>query len=475
MTDAAAPDLLARFDVSKERVTALVGDALARADDGELFLEHAETEVLGFDNGRLKTGSFNTSSGFGLRAVAGEAVGNAQSDEMSEAGFKRAADAVSAVTHGHAGTYSDAPARTNRKLYTDASPIGEPTFEAKAKLLADVDAYLRNKDDRVRQVSANLAASWQVVEILRADGHFAKDVRPMTRLNISVIVGDGERQETGSFGAGGRKLFGDFLADADWKHGADEALRQALVNLSARPAPAGTMDIVLGAGWPGVMLHEAVGHGLEGDFNRKGTSAFAGLMGQQVAAKGVTVVDDGTIDRRRGSLTIDDEGTPSGYNVLIEDGKLVGYMQDRQNARLMGVKPTGNGRRQSYAHVPMPRMTNTYMLGGDMAPDEIIASVDRGIYAVSFGGGQVDITSGKFVFGCTEAYMIENGKVTYPVKGAMLIGNGPDAMHRVSMIGNDMALDKGIGMCGKAGQGVPVGVGQPTLRMDRMTVGGTEA
>jgi TldD protein len=297
----------------------------------------------------------------------------------------------------------------------------------------------------------------------------------MTRLNISVIVGDDERQETGSFGMGGRKLFGDFLAEDDWKYGAHEALRQALVNLSAKPAPAGTMDIVLGAGWPGVMLHEAIGHGLEGDFNRKGTSAFAGLMGEQVAAKGVTVVDDGTIESRRGSLTIDDEGTPSGYNVLIEDGKLVGFMQDRQNARLMGVKPTGNGRRQSYAHVPMPRMTNTYMLGGDKAPEEIIASVDRGLYAVSFGGGQVDITSGKFVFGCTEAYMIENGKVTHPVKGAMLIGNGPDAMHRVSMIGNDMALDKGIGMCGKAGQGVPVGVGQPTLRMDRMTVGGTQA
>ncbi|MEM0899235.1 MAG: metalloprotease TldD [Pseudomonadota bacterium] len=474
-TETPAPDLLSRFDASRENITQVVGEALKGADDGELFVEYAESEVLGFDNGRLKTGSFNTSSGFGLRAVAGEGVGYAQSDEMSEASLKRAADAVSAIKTGHAGTYSDAPPRTNQKLYTDASPIGEPSFEAKAKLLSDIDAYLRNKDERVRQVSASVAASWQVVEILRADGHFAKDVRPMTRVNISVIAGEGDRQETGSFGMGGRKLFGDFLAEEDWKRGADEALRQALVNLSAKPAPAGTFDIVLGPGWPGVMLHEAVGHGLEGDFNRKKTSAFAELMGQQVAAKGVTVVDDGTIDSRRGSISIDDEGTPSGYNVLIEDGKLVGYMQDRQNARLMGVNSTGNGRRQSYAHAPMPRMTNTYMLDGGYTSDEIISSVKNGIYAVSFGGGQVDITSGKFVFGCTEAYMIEDGKVTHPVKGAMLIGNGPDAMHRVSMVGNDRALDTGIGNCGKAGQWVPVGVGQPTLRMDQITVGGTEA
>ncbi|MCB1469535.1 MAG: metalloprotease TldD, partial [Rhizobiaceae bacterium] len=295
------------------------------------------------------------------------------------------------------------------------------------------------------------------------------------RMNVSVVVGDGDRQESGSYGMGGRKSFGDFLTEDNWHFAADEALRQALVNLQARPAPAGTFDIVLSAGWPGVMLHEAVGHGLEGDFNRKKTSAFAGLLGQQVAAKGVTVVDDGTMPDRRGSLTVDDEGTPSGRNVLIEDGKLVGYMQDRQNARLMGMKATGNGRRESYAHQPMPRMTNTYMTGGDMSPEEIIASVDKGIYAVSFGGGQVDITSGKFVFGCTEAYMIENGKVTHPIKGAMLIGNGPDAMHRVSMVGNDMKLDPGIGTCGKGGQGVPVGVGQPHLRMNQVTVGGTQA
>jgi TldD protein len=318
-----------------------------------------------------------------------------------------------------------------------------------------------------------MGGSYQEIEIMRADGHKVADARPLVRVNISVVVGEGDRQETGSFGMGGRDMFGDFITDTRWKHAADEALRQALVNLDARPAPAGTFDIVLANGWPGIMLHEAVGHGLEGDFNRKKTSAFSGLMGEMVAAKGVTVVDDGTIDRRRGSLTIDDEGTPTNNTVLIEDGRLVGYMQDRQNARLMGVKPTGNGRRESYAHRPMPRMTNTYMLAGDKEPAEIIASVKNGIYAVSFGGGQVDITSGKFVFGCTEAYMIENGKVGHAIKGAMLIGNGPDAMHRVSMVGNDLSLDTGIGTCGKAGQGVPVGVGQPHLRMDQVTVGGT--
>jgi TldD protein len=341
-------------------------------------------------------------------------------------------------------------------------------------LLSDIDAYLRAKDAKVRQVSASIAASWQVVEILRADGHRVRDVRPMTRLNISVITGQGDRQESGSFGFGGRMGFDDFLTSDSWKAGADDALRQSLINLDAIEAPAGTMDVVLGNGWPGVMLHEAVGHGLEGDFNRKKTSAFAGLLGEMVAAPGVTVVDDGTINNRRGSITLDDEGTPSAYNVLIENGRLVGYMQDRQNARLMGMKPTGNGRRQGYAHQPMPRMTNTYMLSGDKTPEEIIASVKKGIYAVSFGGGQVDITSGKFVFGCTEAYMIENGKLGAPVKGAMLIGNGPEAMKRVSMIGNDMKLDTGIGNCGKAGQWVPVGVGQPHLRMDQVTVGGTQ-
>jgi TldD protein len=392
---------------------------------------------------------------------------------MSEAAIARAAEAVRAVKGGYSGSYADAPARTNAKLYGDDNPLGAPAFDAKVKLLEQIDAYARAKDPRVRQVSASVAATWQVVEILRADGETYRDVRPLVRMSVSVVVGDGDRQETGSYGCGGREGFERFIAEDSWRGAVDEAIRQGLVNLSAVAAPAGEMDVVLGAGWPGVMLHEAVGHGLEGDFNRKKTSAFAGLMGQQVAAKGVTVVDDGTIASRRGSLSIDDEGTPTSRTVLIEDGILVGYMQDRQNARLMNMKPTGNGRRESHAHVPMPRMTNTYMLAGQHAPDEIIASVKNGLYAVNFGGGQVDITSGKYVFQCTEAYKIENGKVTAPVKGAMLIGNGPTDLHRISMIGNDFALDPGIGTCGKNGQGVPVGVGQPSLRMDRITVGGT--
>lgn len=469
------PSLLAHFDCSEERIKALVASAVHGADDGELFLEYREGEALVFDNGRLKTANFTTNQGFGLRAVAGEATGYAHASELSEAALARAVDAVSTVKHGYSGQLAAAPAGTNRKLYGEENPIAAPAFEEKVKLLQTIDGWLRERDPRVRQVTASLAASWQHVEILRADGQIVRDVRPLVRVNVSVVVGEGDRQESGSYGMGGRKSFGEFVAENSWKFAAGEALRQALVNLEAKPAPAGTFDIVLANGWPGVMLHEAVGHGLEGDFNRKKTSAFAGLMGSQVAAKGITVVDDGTIAERRGSLTVDDEGTPSARNVLIEDGKLVGYMQDRQNARLMGMQPTGNGRRESYAHEPMPRMTNTYMAAGDKDPQEIIASVKKGIYAVSFGGGQVDITSGKFVFGCTEAYMIEDGRVTHPIKGAMLIGNGPDALHRVTMVGNDMKLDSGIGTCGKAGQGVPVGVGQPHLRMDGMTVGGTEA
>lgn len=468
-------DLLSLFDCDEDTLRRSVAKALEGADDGELFVEHAQAESLTFDNGRLKGGSFNTDQGFGLRAVAGEAVGYAHAGELSLSALDRAADAVGAVTRGYGGSYAAAPQGTNRKLYGEDNPIGAPTFEEKVKLLSEIDAYLRDKDDKVRQVTASIAASWQVVEILRADGHRVRDIRPMTRINISVVAGSGDRQESGSFGTGGRMAFGDFLSEESWRNGADEALRQALVNLEAIDAPAGTMDVALGAGWPGVMLHEAVGHGLEGDFNRKKTSAFAGLMGEMVAAPGVTVVDDGTIDARRGSITIDDEGTPSGYNVLIENGRLVGYMQDRQNARLMGMKPTGNGRRQGYSHQPMPRMTNTYMLGGDKTPEEIISSVKNGIYAVSFGGGQVDITSGKFVFGCTEAYLIENGKIGAPVKGATLIGDGATALKHIRAIGNDLQLDPGIGNCGKAGQWVPVGVGQPTLLIGGLTVGGSAA
>lgn len=465
--------LISIFDAEKSALERQLADTLKGCDDGELFMEYSQSETLGFDNGKLKVGNFNTDQGFGLRGVAGEVSAYAHSGEMSLASLRRAGDAVSAVSSGHNGTYAAGPARTNRHLYSEENPLASPGFDEKVKLLQEIDAYARAADPKVRQVSASLGASWQVVEILRADGEWVRDVRPMVRVNISIVVGEGDRQETGSHGMGGRQGFGEFVAEDTWKTGVDDALRQALVNLEAVPAPAGTFDVVLGPGWPGVMLHEAVGHGLEGDFNRKKSSAFAGLLGEQVAAKGVTVVDDGTISERRGSLTIDDEGTATNRTVLIEDGKLVNYMQDRQNARLMGMEPTGNGRRQSHSHQPMPRMTNTFMLGGNHEPDEIIASVDDGIYAVSFGGGQVDITSGKFVFNCTEAYRIHGGKIMEPIKGANLIGSGPPAMKRVTMIGNDMALDQGIGMCGKNGQSVPVGVGQPTLRMNEVTVGGT--
>src|SRR5688572_30522591 len=467
----ATTSLLDRAGLDRDAARRHLAHGLEGADDGELFLEYKQSEVLAFDNGRLKQATYDTSQGFGLRAVKDEAVGYAHSSDLSEAAIARAADAVRAVKGGYCGSYADAPARTNVRLYGDENPLGAPSFDSKVKLLSTIDAHARAKDPRVRQVSVSFAASWQAVEILRADGSSYRDVRPLVRVNVSVVAGDGDRQETGSFGYGGREGFEGFLADVRWQHAVDEAVRQALINLEAVPAPAGEMDVVLGPGWPGVMLHEAVGHGLEGDFNRKKTSAFAGLMGQRVAAEGVTVVDDGTIQNRRGSLTIDDEGTPTSRTVLIENGILVGYMQDRQNARLMGMRPTGNGRRESYAHVPMPRMTNTYMLAGTHDPKEIIASVDRGLYAVNFGGGQVDITSGKFVFSASEAYLIENGKITRPVKGATLIGNGPDVLMGVSMLGNDMALDTGVGVCGKDGQSVPVGVGQPTVKVDALTVG----
>jgi TldD protein len=465
--------LIDRAGLDRSRVIRLVSGGLQGADDGELYLEYRQSEMLVFDNSRLKQATYDTTHGFGLRAVKDEAVGYAHSSDVSEAAIARAADAVRAVKCGYSGAAALPPPRSNVRLYTDANPLQGLPFEEKVKLLEAVDAYARQTDALVRQVTVSLAASWQVVEILRPDGDAYRDVRPLVRLNVSIVVGDGSRQEAGTHGFGGRDLYDNFITEEAWRGAVDDAVRQALVNLAAVPAPAGEMDVVLGPGWPGVMLHEAVGHGLEGDFNRKKTSAFAGLMGERVAAKGVTVVDDGTLVGRRGSLSIDDEGTPTHRTVLIEDGVLVGYMQDRQNARLMNMSPTGNGRRESYGHVPMPRMTNTFMPAGERNPQEIIASVKQGLYAVSFGGGQVDITSGKYVFQCTEAYKIEDGKLTAPVKGAMLIGNGPTDLHRITMIGNDSALDLGIGTCGKNGQGVPVGVGQPTLRMDRITVGGT--
>lgn len=453
----------------------VVADALADCDDGELFLEFRKSESLSFDDGKLKSAASNTSQGFGLRAVCGEATGYAHASELSIEALERASQAISAVKSGHSGSLSAAPPGTNRILYSAETPLDEFSFDEKVALLEAVDKYARDLDDAVRQVSVSLGGEWQVVEIIRPDGSCLTDRRPLVRFTVSIVVADGSRLETGSHSRGGRAGYGNFLSKENWTASVDEALRQAKVNLRSVPAPAGEMDVVLGPGWPGILLHEAVGHGLEGDFNRKKTSAFAGLLGERVAAPGVTVVDDGTLDERRGSLAIDDEGTPTSNTTLIEDGILKGFMQDRTNARLMNVAATGNGRRQSFAHQPMPRMTNTYMLGGDKEPEEILASVQDGIYAVSFGGGSVDITSGKFVFSCTEAYKVENGKVGTPLKGATLIGNGPDALTRVSMIGNDMALDSGMGTCGKNGQSVPVGVGQPTLRIDQLTVGGTAA
>ncbi|MDB3892313.1 metalloprotease TldD [Alphaproteobacteria bacterium] len=454
----------------------IVRAALEGADDGELFLEMRHSEMLAFDDGRLKAASYDQSSGFGLRAIAGEAHGYAHAGELSEDALKRAAASVAAVTKGYGGTAALPPiAGANRPLYSDGNPLNNTPFDAKVLLLQEIDAYARAADPRVVQVSASLAGSWQAIQIMRADGHRAADIRPLVRLNVSVVIEKDGRMESGSSGGGGRVMFDNWMKPEVWQAQVKEALRLATLNLDSVAAPAGEMEIVLGAGWPGVMLHEAVGHGLEGDFNRKGTSVFSGRVGDQVAAKGVTVVDDGTMMDRRGSITIDDEGTQSKRNVLIEDGILKGYMQDRQNARLMGVEATGNGRRQSYEHAPMPRMTNTFMENGTDDPEEIVASMKKGIYAVNFGGGQVDITSGKFVFSASEAYMVENGKIGAPVKGATLIGNGPDAMSRISMIANDMCLDDGVGTCGKAGQSVPVGVGQPTVKMGGITVGGTEA
>ncbi len=466
-----------RADSTFDRAAAerTVGQALAGSDDGELFLEYRESEHISLDDGRIRSAGFDTAYGFGLRAVSGEATGYAHAAELSDAALGRAAASVAPVASGHSGTAAEPPRATNTRLYTDANPLAGMPFATRTGVLAEIDAYARGKDPRVKQVMASIAGEWQAVQIMRADGTRVADLRPLVRLNVAVVVETDGRRETGSYGTGGRYDYGRVTDPEVWRGAVDEALRQALINLDSRPAPAGEMEVVLGPGWPGILLHEAIGHGLEGDFNRKKTSAFAGLLGQRIASPGVTVVDDGTIADRRGSLSVDDEGTPSNRTVLIENGILTGFLQDRLNARLMGVRPTGNGRRQSFAHAPMPRMTNTVMMGGTAAPEEMIRSVKRGLYAVNFGGGQVDITSGKFVFSASEAYLIEDGKVTAPVKGATLIGNGPDALTMVSMVGNDMALDPGIGTCGKNGQGVPVGVGQPTLKLAGLTVGGTAA
>ncbi|WP_370205919.1 metalloprotease TldD [Pararhodobacter marinus] len=462
------------FETALDRDAALatLREATQGADDGELFLERRRSESLVLDDGRIRNAAYDAAEGFGLRAVRGDVAGYAHSSEMTESALKRAAATARLAVGAGGGTMAPPPKGTNTRLYGDFDPITDASFAAKIETLRAIDDFLRGLDARVVQVTASLAASIQEVAILRPEGGLVSDIRPMARISIAVIVERDGRRESGHYGGGGRINLSGLMEPAHWQPVAREALRVASVNLDAVPAPAGALDVVLGPGWPGILLHEAVGHGLEGDFNRKKTSAFAGLMGRQVAAKGVTVLDDGTIPDRRGSITVDDEGTPSGRNVLIEDGVLVGYMQDRQNARLMGVDVTGNGRRESYAHTPMPRMTNTYMLGGDADPASLVADMKDGIWAVGFGGGQVDITSGKFVFSCTEAYRVRDGKIGEPVKGATLIGDGPTALNNVHGIGNDMALDPGIGNCGKAGQWVPVGVGQPSLKIGGLTVGG---
>ena len=458
--------------ITPEAALAVTRDTLGRCDDGELFLQFTASEAFAFDDGRLKTADYSRDAGFGLRGVSGEMTGFAHANEISETAIRRAGETLKLLDPAKAAL-APPPPRSNRHLYTDASPLDAVPFEAKVKLLETIDAAARARDPRVVQVSASLMGSWSVVEVVRPDCFVAHDVRPMVRLNVGVVVESNGRRETGNFGLGGRRLYDDLFAPDTWNRAIDMALAQALTNLESVAAPAGEMTVLVGPGWPGVLLHEAVGHGLEGDFNRKGTSAFSGRIGERVGAPGVTVVDDGSLAGRRGSLSIDDEGTPTQETVLIEDGILKGYMQDRLNARLMGAAATGNGRRENYAHAPMPRMTNTFMKAGNDDPAELLSRIKKGIFAKSFGGGQVDIVSGKFVFSCTEAYLVENGKLGAPIKGATLIGDGPTVLTRVAGIGNDLELDEGVGICGKAGQSVPAGVGQPTLLINGLTVGGT--
>ena len=472
--------LLEPFGLNESHLSRALAEISAhKVDDADLYFQYTRSEGWSLEEGIVKTGSFSIDQGVGVRAVSGEKTAFAYSDDISEASLLDAARTVRTISSSSRSGRAKVAARKvapGRSLYNAVDPIDTLDSTAKVKLLEKTEQLARKKDPRVKQVMAGLASEWDVVMVARADGTLAADVRPLVRLSVTVIaeqsVGGVSRREMGSGGGGGR--FGlAYFDDAQIESYVNDAVKAAVTNLDSRPAPAGEMTVVLGPGWPGILLHEAIGHGLEGDFNRKGSSAFSGRIGQRVAAKGVTVLDDGTISDRRGSLNVDDEGNASQRNVLIEDGILLGYIQDSLNARLMGVKPTGNGRRESYAHVPMPRMTNTYMLGGDKAPEEIVASMKKGLYATNFGGGQVDITSGKFVFSASEAFWVENGKIQYPVKGATIVGNGPDALTRVTMIGNDMKLDTGVGTCGKEGQSVPVGVGQPTLRIDGLTVGGT--
>ena len=463
-----------RTDLTKERAEKITQEALHHCEDGELFLEYKESEAIAFDDGKVKTSSFDVTQGFGVRGVSGEQTSYSHGNEISEDALLRAGQVVQNMKKG--GNFAAPPAKTNQKLYSDENPLDKVAFKTKVDLLGTIDQYLRKKDPRIKQVSANIRGSWQVVQILRPDGYVATDYRPFTILNVIVTIEDNGRLEMGRSVIGIKGFYEDIIEDKVWKHHADEALRKATVNLQAVGAPAGEMPVVLGAGIPGVLLHEAVGHGLEGDFNRKGSSSFSNCMGERIAAPGVTVIDGGNItdmDHAHGNLTIDDEGTPSSRTTLIEDGIMTGHMNDRLNARLLGEKATGNGRRQSFAHTPMPRMTNTFMLGGNHTQEEMVQSVENGILALDFGGGQVDITSGKFVFSTSEAYLIENGKVTAPLKGATLVGSGAEVMKRITMIGNDLTLDHGVGMCGKGGQSVVVGLGQPSLKISQLTVGGT--
>lgn len=468
--------LLTPFGLDEDKLLKALGTMFThKVDYADLYFQFVKNESWSLEEGIVKTGSFSIDQGVGVRAVSGDKTAFSYSDEISERALLEAAAATRTIARAGAGKVKIAGAtrqQGGRALYLPRDPLASLDAAAKVQLLERVEKMARAKDPRVVQVMAGLAGEYEVVLVLRSDGVLAADIRPLVRVSVTVIAEQNGRREMGSSGGGGRYSY-DYFSDAVLTQYADEAVHAALVNLEARPAPAGPMTIVLGPGWPGILLHEAIGHGLEGDFNRKGASAFSGRIGERVAAKGVTVVDDGTLADRRGSLNMDDEGNPTQCTTLIEDGILKGYIQDTLNARLMKMPVTGNARRESFAHLPMPRMTNTYMLGGDRDPGEILASVKNGLYAVNFGGGQVDITNGKFVFSASEAYMIENGKVTYPVKGATLIGNGPEVLNRVSMIGNDMRLDPGVGVCGKDGQSVPVGVGQPTLRIDGVTVGGT--
>jgi TldD protein len=471
----ARASLLIPAELDESRVARVLGDVMGHAVDyGDIYFQLTREESWALEDGIVKDGAHSIEQGVGVRALAGEKTGFAYSDEVMLPALLEAAHAARAISRaGSGGAVQAWHATGGRRLYLPIDPVETMADDDKVKLLEQIDREARRLDPRISQVMASLSASHDTILVMASDGTLAGDVRPLVRLNVAVIIEQDGRREQGYAGGGGRFAYTEFLASERWRELVREAVRTAQVNLEAVPAPAGTMTVVLGAGWPGVLLHEAVGHGLEGDFNRKGTSAFSGRIGQQVAAKGVTIVDDGTLAARRGSLNVDDEGTPTQCTTLIEDGVLRGYLQDKLNARLMGVKPTGNGRRESFAALTLPRMTNTYMLPGEHSPEEIIASVDKGLYCRNFGGGQVDITSGKFVFSASEAYLIENGRITRPVKGATLIGNGPEVMGRVSMIGNDLKLDDGVGTCGKEGQEVPVGVGQPTLRVEAITVGGT--